>query len=117
MRDPLAPQLGRPQANDAVAGHGVRRVARMVRGIGLGAVRTHSGRHVRLMPLRPDTTTGTTFASASGRNVLRLQTGDGDVLRRGLWILENTQPASRTSASPVSYRHDMVRLKPDTTSE
>jgi hypothetical protein len=31
MRDPLAPQLGRPHANDAVVGHGVRRVARMVR--------------------------------------------------------------------------------------
>ena len=31
MRDPLAPQLGRPTASDAVVGHGVRRVARMVR--------------------------------------------------------------------------------------
>jgi hypothetical protein len=37
MRDPLAPQLGRSHAIDAVAGHGVRRVARMVLGIGLGA--------------------------------------------------------------------------------
>ena len=31
MRDRLAPQLGRPHANDAVVDHGVRRVARMVR--------------------------------------------------------------------------------------
>jgi hypothetical protein len=31
MRDPLAPQLGRPHANDAVVGNGARRVARMVR--------------------------------------------------------------------------------------
>jgi hypothetical protein len=50
----------------------------------------------------------------SGRNVLRLQTGDGDVLRRGLWTLENTQLASRTSPSPVSSRPVMVRPKPDT---
>ena len=30
MRDPLAPQLGRSHANDAVVGHGAHRVARMV---------------------------------------------------------------------------------------
>src|SRR5687768_10588804 len=33
---------------------------------------------------------------------LRLQAGTADVRRRRLWILRNTQPASRTSAVPGS---------------
>lgn len=49
MRDPLAPQLGRPHANDAVAGYGVPRVARMVRGISLGATRAPSSASILLL--------------------------------------------------------------------
>ena len=79
MRDPLAPQLGRPHANDAVVGHGVRRAARMVRFSSIAPRQL-----IWLMKAQK----ASQFLSLATWSVL--QPGSADVLRRGEWILEDT---------------------------